>query len=251
MPRILKKNEIEQFHGLGYFKVEGFFYPNEVRAMDNAVLRIRGKIEKLRLVGECKFNGSKVYSKQIDGGEIRTEHVNWCGAMEPVLMHYSRESKLTRLVSTLLDSSKADHLINQLHFKMPGDGMKFSFHQDCANRRYGTGGWKDINGKGSYVAVVAAIDEMAHDNGPLLFSENPGEYIGEISESDQERHRKIAIPMLMNQGDIIFIDPYVIHGSFENNSDRPRRVLINGFAYPGANSREFDIQSAGQRINLT
>ena len=250
MPRILKKTEIDQFHGLGYLRIDGFFYPNEVKAMSDAALRIKDKIELLRLVGERKFNGSKVYSKQIVGGEIRIEHVNWCGAMESVLMHYGTEPRLTRLVSSLLENDEADHLINQIHYKNPGDRMEFPFHQDCMNRRYGTEGWKDVNGRGSYVAVVAAIDEMTPYNGPLLFSENPKEYIGEIDKAEQERHRRIAKPVLMNPGDIIFIGPYLIHGSFANKSKESRRVLINGFSFPGANLRKFDISGAGQRISL-
>ena len=249
MPRILAKEEVVRFHEFGYLGIEGIFSQREVKEMSDAIDRIQ-KIA-LSQEGEFMHNGSKFYVIETSNGSKRIEHVNWCGAIEPLLMKYSRDKRIMPLVSELLGSKEANHLINQIHFKMPNDGMEFPFHQDSKHRRFGTSHWKDVNGKGSYVNVILAIDEMNLENSPLLVSENPKKHIGEISSEEQKRHLKIAKPVLLNPGDVLALGPYVIHGSLGNFSNKPRRVLINGFAYPGANSRRFGIPNAGELIRLT
>jgi ectoine hydroxylase-related dioxygenase (phytanoyl-CoA dioxygenase family) len=46
----------------------------------------------------------------------------------------------------------------------------------------------------------------------------------------------------------LFFGPYTAHASFENTSDRYRRVLINGYASPGANHRTYPGDGAGRRL---
>lgn len=41
--------------------------------------------------------------------------------------------------------------------------------------------------------------------------------------------------VLLPAGALVFFGPYTIHGAGPNRSPRPRRVLINGYAAPGAN----------------
>lgn len=249
MEKSLSEEQIRNFHDLGYIKIKSVFSSEEIKEMSDAIDRI--KEVALSGTGEFMKNGSKFYVREIANGKKRIEHVNWCGAMEPLLMKYSRDKRITSLVSELLGSRNANHLINQVHFKLPNDGMEFPFHQDSKHRRFGTIYWKDVNGKGSYVNTVVAIDEMNLQNGPLLISENPKKHVGEISPREQKRHLKIAKPVPLSPGDVLVLGPYVIHGSSGNFSGNPRRVLINGFAYPGANSRKFDIPNAGELINLT
>jgi ectoine hydroxylase-related dioxygenase (phytanoyl-CoA dioxygenase family) len=49
-------------------------------------------------------------------------------------------------------------------------------------------------------------------------------------------------------GDTLFFGPYTAHASFENTSNRYRRILINGYAFPGANSRVYPGDGAGRRL---
>ena len=62
-----------------------------------------------------------------------------------------------------------DHLLNQAHFKRPRDGVTFGWHQDIQHRDKGNGTWTDVNGRGSFVQTVIALDEMTPDSGPLKF----------------------------------------------------------------------------------
>ena len=58
-------------------------------------------------------------------------------------------------------------IINQAHFKAPGDGVDFPWHQDSVNRGYHTGKFLDVHGNRSYVNIAVAIDAETAENGPL------------------------------------------------------------------------------------
>ena len=100
---------------------------------------------------------------------MRIHRVVWCGAAEPILSRYGMDRRLLEMAGQLLGSSEMNQLINQAHFKLPGDGVEFPWHQDSTHRRFGGDGWQDLNGRGSYVQTVTAIDTVTHDNGPLEF----------------------------------------------------------------------------------
>jgi ectoine hydroxylase-related dioxygenase (phytanoyl-CoA dioxygenase family) len=57
-----------------------------------------------------------------------------------------------------------------------------------------------------------------------------------------------AVTITADPGDTLFFGPYTAHASFENTSDRYRRVLINGYASPGANHRTYPGDGAGRRL---
>ena len=77
--------------------------------------------------------------------------------------------------------------------------------------------------------------------------ETPGENSGgviDIRPPDPAPTGIASIP-----GDTIFFGPYTAHASVENTSDKYRRVLINGYASPGANRRVYPGDGAGRRLN--
>ena len=153
------------------------------------------------------------------------------------------------MAAQLLGSRGMNQLINQAHFKQPGDGVAFPWHQDSTHRRYGRGEWKDANGQGSYVQTVAAIDDVTLENGPLEFIPgscrlgHAGLPEGELPAGADARQ---ARPATMQAGSVLLFGPYTFHRSRPNASDGPRRVFINGFAYPGANGRIYPGRGAGR-----
>jgi ectoine hydroxylase-related dioxygenase (phytanoyl-CoA dioxygenase family) len=174
------------------------------------------------------------------------------GAAEPNLLKYGEDPKLLKICSAILGSNKMEQLICQGHYKLAGDQVKFDWHQDCQHRGYGTPDWVDINGRGSYVQTLMAIDEVTADNGPVLFVPRSVK----DKSLNLDRHEdptflfdvKSAVPMLMQPGDIAFFSPYVVHGSKPNTSGGSRRVFINGFAYPGANRRQYPGEGSGREV---
>jgi ectoine hydroxylase-related dioxygenase (phytanoyl-CoA dioxygenase family) len=108
---------------------------------------------------------------------------------------------------------------------------------------------------------VIVLDEMTPDSGPMLFIPGSSK-LGRIDFVDHDRHssyqatngpaqfcKEDAVTITAQPGDTLFFGPYTAHASFENTSDRYRRVLINGYASPGANRREYPGAGAGRRLS--
>lgn len=228
----LDPTQVEAFFERGWFICRHLFTEEEVEALQRSFERLRARAPDADGdVGGARF--------VISNGAI--QRVVWCGALEPPLLSAGRDPRIVRRVAELLGTDSLVHLINQAHFKLPGDGVAFEWHQDSERRRYGTEFWDDVNGKGSYVQTVIAVDDCRTDNGPIrLIPGNPG-HLGLSERSEAERRAVVdearAENAIMSAGSVLFFGPYTIHGSRPNASAHPRRVLINGFAAPGANRR--------------
>ncbi len=246
----LKPEQIDAFYKIGYFTQEDVFSKEEVKEISMAIGRLQKIAESLE--GKVMHNGSQFV---VTDHQIR--RVVWCGAAEPILLQYGQDKRLKSIASEILGSRQMNQLINQIHFKLPNDGVIYPFHQDSRHRQYGTEFWNDVNGKGSYVQIVTAIDKVTEDNGPMLFIPGSCKY-GHLGLPYDENQQTVssyvdikkAVPVLMKPGSIAAFGPYTIHGSLPNTSEKPRRAFINGFAYPGANKAVYPGKGSGALISL-
>lgn len=252
----LSQSEIRQFYGDGYLLVEGLYTRDEVEELAAAA-------ERLRAVGREIAEG---VSSSEDGSEVKVEHAGsqfviganrrvlrivWAGGCEPAFLDAGRDPRLTSIVGQLFGADTAVHLLNQLHAKYPHDGLEFEPHQDSEHRRYGTPEWRDVDGRGSYIQTVVAIDDTTADNGPLIFYPGSGRQ-GHLDPASVRKdfQGRSGIPALLKAGSAAFFGPYVVHRSEENRGGAPRRISINGFALPGANSREYFGSGTGVPVRL-
>lgn len=238
----LSAKDIHTFFDRGYIVLKGLFSRPEVEGLRGRALEVYKNSMTFGRTGE--FNNSRVV---FSGDKIH--RVVWCGGQDSAFLEVGSDRRILRPVGQLLKSNECDQIINQLHFKFPGDGVAFPYHQDSENRGYGTRVWNDMNGKGSYVQTTLAIDPMTLDNGPMEFI--PGScklgHLGldrnpSLLEKMRDKLEK-PVPLELDPGDVALFGPYTIHGSRPNRSVGPRGstriVLINGYALPGANSREY------------
>lgn len=254
-PGPLSPAAVREFHELGFVRLPGLFAAQEVAAMGRAFDRLERAARGLR--GTGSWHGSWfVLGEAAANGTPRIERVVWAGAAEPRLERCGADRRLLAVAAQLLGSGEMDQLINQAHFKLPGDGVEFPWHQDSRHRRYGTPEWRDVNGRGSYVQTVVALDRVTERNGPLelvpgsclrghLDDGPQGEALGAVLAEELG-----TVTATMEPGDVLAFGPYTYHRSTPNGSDRPRRVLINGYAYPGANTRIYPGEGAGCRRRL-
>ncbi|NQZ69025.1 MAG: phytanoyl-CoA dioxygenase family protein [Lentisphaeria bacterium] len=236
--------------------IEALFEQSEVGEMSAAIERLKTEADSLDQT--CIHKGSMFVITEKDG-QKQIRRVSWAAPAEPELKKWGQDKRLTGVAKDLLGSDTANQLINQVHFKYPHDGVRYPFHQDCKHRGIGTDAWTDINGKGSYVQSLTAIDEATIDNGPMYFipysckDGNLELELGYNDEADTDlsvHDLAEPVPILMKPGDVAFFGPYTIHGSFPNTSESPRRVFINGYAYPGANTRNYPGEGSGELITL-
>mgnify|MGYP006188705867 CR=1 FL=1 len=248
---------IERFERDGFVVFDDVFTPDEIERMREAFERLEATARGLRET--TMVDGSQfVVEAEADAADhdVRIQRVVWCGGAEPILSQFGKDTRLLEIASRLLGGREFDQLINQAHFKFPGDGVQFDWHQDSRHRRYGTDLWTDIDGRGSFIELVTAIDASTRSNGPIQFI--PGTHrLGHLDcvpgtsllpEQSFDRARAVAVPM--RPGSVLAFGPFVFHGSRPNLSAAPRRTFLNGFALPGANRRVYPGEGAGRRVRL-
>ena len=252
----LTSTQVAAFYERGFFVAPDVFLPDEVAAMREAFDRLECTAGQF---GEpTMYHGAQFVVHRVPHGEgtrTRIDRIVWCGAAEPVLSTFGGDRRLVAIAAQLLGSAEMNQLINQAHFKLPGDGVAFPWHQDSSHRRYGKSEWNDVNGRGSYVQTVLALDDVSEDNGPIEFI--PGSCLrGHLGLNPDGAlpdgiDASTAVAATMRAGSVLVFGPFTIHRSLPNRSSTPRRIFINGFASPGANSRVYPGDGAGRMVRLT
>ena len=252
----LRDDEIRAYFDIGWIVRRALFRADEVARMRccfDELERIAGELPETGL-----HRGSYFVLADKEGTRV-INRVVWAGGSQRYLLEVGGDTRLTVPCSQLLQSDAMDHLLNQAHFKRPRDGVTFGWHQDIQHRDKGNGTWTDVNGRGSFVQTVIVLDEMTPDSGPLLFIPGSARW-GRVELADDAEHSrsgtnkpakfrdKQAVTIAARPGDVLFFGPYTVHASFENTSERYRRILINGYASPGANGRVYPGDGAGRRL---
>ena len=254
----LTEQQIRDFHEIGWIAIPNLFQSDELevarRCFDNLLLRAR----QLRTTQNSE--GSYFVLGQ-DSDEVIIKRVVWAGGCEPELLKIGADPRILEPALQLLGSDTTDHILNQAHFKRPGDGVRFDWHQDIIHRDRGPGTWEDVNGTGSYVQTALCVDDMTAENGPLTFVKGsskwgrvdfgPHDYDEEYTPHwPDEFDESNVVTVTASAGSVLFFGPYTAHASFENNSKSSRRVLINGYAYPGANHFVYPGRGSGRALRL-
>lgn len=254
----LTEQQISAFFETGWIALPGLFASDELDIIRNSFDRLVERADRLRTTQNSE--GSYFVLGET-GDEVIIKRVVWAGGCEPDLLNVGADPRIVEPALQLLGSDSADHLLNQAHFKRPGDGVRFDWHQDIVHRDRGPGTWEDINGKGSYVQTALCVDDMTMENGPLMFVNGSPkwgrvdfgahDYDEEYTPSSPEQFDEDAVETLTaSAGSVILFGPYAAHASFENNSAFSRRVLINGYAYPGANHFKYPGKESGRSVKL-
>jgi hypothetical protein len=245
----LRADEVDDYFELGWIIRRALFRSDEVarmRACFDALEQIASGLTETTLHQGSYFVLGRRLERQV------IQRVVWAGGCQRYLLDVGSDARLTVPCAQLLHGDEMDHLLCQAHFKRPGDGVQFGWHQDIQHRDKGNGTWTDINGRGSFVQTLIVLDDMTPDSGPLKFLPGSSKW-GRIDFESNDRvalRERDAVTILAQPGDTLFFGPYTAHASFENTSDRYRRVLINGYASPGANRREYPGDGAGRRLQV-
>lgn len=253
----LYADEVRNYFEIGWIIRRALFSAVEVARMRACFDELEQMANRLTETGI--FRGSFFVLGEKNGKQV-IKRVVWAGGSQNHLLDVGNDPRLTVPCGQLLRSCAMDHLLSQAHFKRPRDGVIFDWHQDIEHRDKGDGTWTDVNGTGSFVQTLIALDEMTPDSGPMRFIPGSSKW-GRIDfgrhDYDQtsqngyplaDFYGEHAVTIEAEPGDTMFFGPYTVHASFENMSDRYRRVLINGYASPGANHRVYPGNGAGRRL---
>ncbi|NCN28127.1 phytanoyl-CoA dioxygenase family protein [bacterium] len=255
----LSPEQIKTFHEMGWVTLNELFSEQDLTLARSAFDRMA---EEAKIVKTTQDHRGARFVLSEKSGEIVINRIVWAGGAEPDLLTLSEDPRILIPVAQLLDSPEMDQLLSQAHYKLPGDGVSFAWHQDVQHRDKGPGTWKDINKTGSYVQTILLLDEMTEENGALQFIPGSSQW-GRIFDAGyeydtplNEKQKPDAIDyskaktITGKAGSLVLFGPYTVHGSGANNSTQSRRILINGYAYPGANSRVYPGKGSGRRIKV-
>lgn len=236
----LSEDDHHAFDEGAFVVLRGLFHEREVAEARAAFERLYHAAQALRATGD--HEGAFFVLSSPPEGEVTVLRVVWAGGMEPALLRLSEDARLVEPALELLGTDRCEQLLCQAHFKMPNDGVAFDWHQDIQHRDKGNGTWRDVTGRGSYVQTILLVDDMTEENGPLEFVPRDAATLDARGRMVLEGGRprvdaSRAVPVTGRAGDVLLFGPYAVHGSTPNTSSSPRRVLINGYAAPGANGR--------------
>lgn len=257
MRTTLSTAETEEYFDRGWIIRRSLFRPDEVARMRACFDDLERIAAGLARSGSRRGSGFVLGEK--DGAQV-IRRVVWAGGCQPYLLEIGRDPRLVVPSAELLGSREMDQLLNQAHFKRPHDGVVFDWHQDIQHRDKGNGTWTDVNGRGSFVQTLIVLDEMTSDSGPLMFVSGSSKW-GRVdfgahdydnprgaTKKPREFRDADVVTIAASPGDALFFGPYTAHASFENTSAGYRRVLINGYASPGANLRVYPGAGTGRRL---
>ncbi len=235
----LSDNEVRAFREGGFFVRRSVFRSEEVDAVRAALERLYTTAQSLAATGD---HGGAFYALAFPANApVVVQRVVWAGGAEPALLALSEDHRLLDPTLQLLTTQSCEQLLCQAHYKMPNDGVAFDWHQDIQHRDKGNDTWRDVTGLGSYVQTILLVDDMTDENGPLEFLPSDAVTLDAagrlVRDADIDASRATAVTG--RAGDVLFFGPHAVHGSTPNQSTKPRRVLINGYAAPAANKRYY------------
>ena len=100
-------------------------------------------------------------------------------------------------------------------------------------------------------SIATTISAITFIGVPALVYAVDGNFVYLQRRRPPQFHDEDAITITAAPGDTLFFGPYTAQASFENTSGAYRRVLINGYAYPGANSRVYPGSNAGRTVSVS
>lgn len=227
----------------GFCILRGLWSAEEVRAAAvafDSLLTIGRSLAAEAEEGQVDRDGSRFV---LDPEPFALRRVVWCGGAAPDLARYGADERFVGLAAHVLGARPVVQLIQQAHYKLPGDGVDFAWHQDASNRRYGSDRFHDVNGRGSFVQIVVAVDPMTPSNGPLQML--PGSHRqGFVADPETGRLPASAtvgepVTVELEPGDAAVFGPFVVHGSGPNQGAVARRLFLQGYTLPGANRRTY------------
>ena len=241
-PGWLNPQQLNAYHRDGFLLIPTVFTPTEISAIRSGFWRLNEISQSLTHDATIETSRFVVRPAPDTSDHMMATHrVVWAGGAEPVLDQFGHDNRLLRLASSILNRETMVQLINQAHFKYPGDGVAFPWHQDSKHRRQGTELFHDLNGQGSFVETITAVDPMTLDNGPLevLIGSHYAGHLGDTygAQLPQLLETYASKTIVMAAGDVLLLSPFTTHRSLPNTGNTSRFAFLNGFALPGASRR--------------
>jgi phytanoyl-CoA hydroxylase len=238
---MLSQNQIHHYCSTGWLLVEDM--------LDPATLA-----EARRVIDEFVTRSAYVSSHtdvyDLEPGHrpdrLRVRRIKDPHANHPLFREMCRSSKLVGVLRQLLGVSDIRLRGSKINLKEPGYGSPVEWHQDWA--------YSPLTNDNS-LAVGVMLDDCALENGPMMVvpgthkdqvfdHHHPDGYFCGAMNPDADADFANAVPMIGPAGSMSFHHIRLVHGSAQNTSNRPRRLLLYEMqaadAWPLMGVKDFD-----------
>ena len=241
---MLTQQQVDFYHEHGYLRIPEVYTPEETTELSK---------EMDRLVEDWAFtspgwNGpwrlaymdpeTEKKSKLTAMHDLHFYSVAW--------MRAATNRKLAKALSQLLGGNVELHHTT-MHIKPPQTGHPFPMHQD--NPFYGH---KD----GRFIDVLVHLDDTSHENGEIRFLDGSHKmgHLDHVTETEDgpcsphlptdQFHLEDTVAVPAKAGDVVLFCIDTVHGSYINQTKKPRRLVRMGYRDP-QNRQEYG-QSMGR-----
>ena len=190
-------------------------------------------------------------------GQSNSSNKNIFGLSQSQLSGFSNDDRIKLLLLNLLPSG-----ITETAAKEIAKALQLNLYNTNHFTVVGTSEWipqiKDRDptlADCHDIACGIMIGKMFHADKVLVGTIHSETILNENGKEDpsiidEMLEKYEAVDVMLKAGDVAFFGPYVFHSSSLNKTDSPRRVLINGYAQPGANKREYPGVGLGRHLKL-
>jgi hypothetical protein len=231
-------DHVDRYRRDGYAIVRGLFTAEEVRVIGAAADQIHAEGMGH---GRSFRHGNLFYNVGTDeSGAPQVRMVQWPSYHQPVLNSIRLDRRMAELLAPLIGTD-LKQIINQIHWKGPGGGSEFAWHQDCQFREPAEA-YRNLGR--AYVQTGLAIDPHNADSGCMRFIpeshldgdlrlDTPRDVLGIAMNDAVLRSAGLsaqsAVEVVLDPGDVALWSPFLVHGSGVNRSNHRRRLYVNGY----------------------
>ena len=158
---MLTREQVKEYDDIGLIIIPSLFNVHEIEQMRWCFEALESMAADMQETG--LRNGSQFVLGRKEGEQV-IKRVVWAGGSQPYLLSVGADPRLTVPAAQLLGSTSIEQLLSQAHFKRPNDGVIFGWHQDIQHRDKGNGTWMDVNGRGSFVQTLIALDDNGNSS---------------------------------------------------------------------------------------
>ncbi|KAL7645165.1 UNVERIFIED_CONTAM: hypothetical protein RMT77_003543 [Armadillidium vulgare] len=218
--KLLTEDQVNSYKKNGFIVLD-IFNEKEIDEISDEYNKIFGRHQKAKT--ESTWKGED-WKKGKDNLEVKSIH-----AFQMHSAVFTRTILHDKLLDACEDVMGTPNVLlhhTKSHLKPPGTGSPFPMHQD-----YHYFPFK----KDSMVAVFISLDKSEPENGGLCVY--PGSHLlgpqEDKSETSEYHYLDLekfpiekAIPVNMERGQVVIFSYLLIHGSYDNISDRVRRMFL-------------------------
>jgi phytanoyl-CoA hydroxylase len=238
---MITDRDIARYHETGYLVVPEVIEPE-------LLARLRGALDALVADAASVSEHTDVYD--LEPGHTpeqpKVRRIKLPHSHTPVFWELAQYPRMVGIMEKLLGPSGVRLQSSKINLKSPHYGSPVEWHQDWAF-------YPHTND--DMLAVGVMLDDAFMENGPLMVvpgshkgptwdHHSDGYFCGAMDPTRREVDFESAVPLMGKAGSMSFHHVRLVHGSAQNVSDKPRRLLLYEFsagdAFPLMGIKDWD-----------